>query len=277
MHARESKENAMLDDIRKTGDFANESSSIPVLLTFDDGPHAGAASANLTRKIAAVLKTNSIQNGILGVFFVQTHAKGEDGSEIRFGNPNGSAASKAAFDVGHLIEIHTGSDGDHVKHTVRVAQPAYNVGGSSAPDGQNALESDLIRAKARIKDKVGREPKYVRAVGLERNAAVDATYARVGLKHIGVNVDSKDGGSAAGSEPSQVKQTLKSGPHSVPHAIASGAAHLIVLFHDTNSETAANLADYIKVIADAALAAGKTAKFVTSRDAALQILNTTSV
>lgn len=267
----------MTEYSKRNAGVEDEFAAIEVLLTFDDGPHAGAASANLTRKISATMKTNPTQNGIIGVFFAQTHAKGSDGSQIRFGNPNGAAASKAAFDDGHLIEIHTGSDRDHVKHTIRVTQPAYNVGGTSAPDGQNALESDMIQAKARIKDKVGQEPRFVRAVGLDRNPTVNATYGRVSLKHIGVNVDSKDGGDDGGSEPSGVKATLKAGPHSVPHAISAGAPHLIVLFHDTNSETAANLTDYIKVIADAAQSAGKTAKFVTSRSDALAILNATNI
>lgn len=48
-----------------------ENSSIPVLLTFDDGPHAGGPASNLTRKIAATLKTNPFKNGIVAVFFLK--------------------------------------------------------------------------------------------------------------------------------------------------------------------------------------------------------------
>lgn len=256
-----------------------EVAAIPVLLTFDDGPHAGGTSSNLTRNIVATLKANAVQNGIVSVFFVQSHARENNGTgaEMRFGHPQGEAASLAAAADGHLIQIHTGSDIDHALHTSRVLAAPYNVTGSTAPDGQNALESDLIRAKLRIKDKTGAESKYVRAVELARNASVNATYGRQSLKHIGVNVDGKDGGSASGSTPDGVKSKLRNGPTSVKTAIQNGAVHLIVLFHDTNSETAAHLSDYLQVIKEECQSIGGPAAFVTSTATAQQILDSTIV
>ena len=118
---------------------------IPIVLTFDDGPHA---AADVIKRVS---------------------------------------------DLGHVIAIHTGSDDDHASHTKRVAASAYDVDGDKKPDGMNGLESDLIRAKAQIQKVLrGNAPSFVRAVGLARNEAVNSTYSRVGLKHIGVNVDSKD-------------------------------------------------------------------------------------
>ncbi len=72
-------EKAMTSSAETKDGVAREAASIPVLLTFDDGPHAGGGSGNLTRKVTAALKLNSTQNGIISVFFVQTHAQGSGG------------------------------------------------------------------------------------------------------------------------------------------------------------------------------------------------------
>jgi peptidoglycan/xylan/chitin deacetylase (PgdA/CDA1 family) len=242
---------------------------IPIVLTFDDGPHAaaGEGATNYTIDIATALKTRNI----VGAFFIQTNVS------HRCGCAAGKSVVRRVSEMGHVIAIHTGSDGDHVSHTRRVKEPAYDVDGDKKPDGMNGLESDLIRAKAEIQKLNGGDaPEFVRAVGLERNEAVNKTYSRVGLKHIGVNVDSKD------NEPPRptahvVKQTLQSGDHSIRHAIGDGATDLIVLFHDINGATAASIDAYIDTIGAAVKAEGRSPEFTTSKKAVLDIFLKTKV
>lgn len=242
---------------------------IPIVLTFDDGPHAaaGQGATNYTIDIATALKNRNI----VGAFFIQTNVS------HRCGCAAGKSVVKQVSDMGHVIAIHTGSDGDHVAHTKRVKEPAYDVDGDKKPDGLNGLESDLIRAKAQIQKVIGGDPpEFVRAVGLERNEAVNKTYSRVGLKHIGVNVDSKDN-EPPRPTPQVVEHTLDTGPNSVKHAIAAGATDLIVLFHDINATTAAHIGDYIDTISVAVKAEGRTAEFTTSKKAVLDIFLKTKV
>ena len=242
---------------------------IPIVLTFDDGPHAAAGKGvkNYTIDIATLLKSRNI----VGAFFIQTHVS------HRFGSAAGKDVIKRVSDLGHVIAIHTGSDDDHASHTKRVAAPAYDVDGDKKPDGMNGLESDLIRAKSQIQKLLGgNAPSFVRAVGLARNEAVNSTYSRVGLKHIGVNADSKD------NDPSRptsqvVMQTLDSGIHSVRAAIKAGAPHLIVLFHDINNTTAASIGTYIDTITAAVKASGRTPEFTASTKAVMDIFLATKV
>jgi peptidoglycan/xylan/chitin deacetylase (PgdA/CDA1 family) len=242
---------------------------IPIVLTFDDGPHAASGNGvkNYTIDIATLLKSRNI----VGAFFIQTHVS------HRFGSAAGKDVIKRVSDLGHVIAIHTGSDDDHASHTKRVAAPAYDVDGDKKPDGMNGLESDLIRAKSQIQKVLGgNAPSFVRAVGLARNEGVNSTYSRVGLKHIGVNVDSKD------NEPPRptsqvVMRTLESGRQSVGAAIKAGAPHLIVLFHDINNTTAASTGTYIDTITAAVKAAGRTPEFTGSTKAVMDIFLATKV
>jgi peptidoglycan/xylan/chitin deacetylase (PgdA/CDA1 family) len=241
---------------------------IPIVLTFDDGPHAaGQGAKNHTIDIARVLKSRNI----VGAFFIQTNVS------HRFGSRAGKKVVKDLSDLGHVVAIHTGSSDDHVFHTERVKEKAYDVDGDKKPDGMNGLESDLIRAKVEIQKEIGGDaPTFVRAVGLKRNEAVNNTYGRVKLKHIGVNVDSKDNEDSRTTSDA-VKQTLQSGDNSVKHAIDAGAAHLIVLFHDINSTTAANIGAYIDTIDAAVIAANRLPDFTASKKAVMDIFLATKV
>ena len=253
-----------------------EAADIEILLTFDDGPHAQPGNQNNTYQIVEALKSNSTTNNIVAAFFIQTHSKAG-----RLGESRGKEVIKLAYDAGCPIEIHTGSTADHAMHPERAATAAYDVTGDDKPDGQNGLESDLIRAKARINEVVGTVPKYVRAVGLNRGqfdcstATVDETYQRVSLKHIGVNVDSKDNAPGRPS-PDVVKQTLTTGDNSVANAIQAGKPHMIVLFHDVNGKAADNIDAYIATIAGVTGKSGRFPKFIKSRADALAILSSTT-
>ena len=256
------------DDPRDAGK-SQQKEPIPIVLTFDDGPHgaAGDGVKNYTIEIATLLKSRNI----VGAFFIQTHVS------HRFGSSAGKNVIKTVSGLGHVIAIHTGGGEDHALHTKRVATPAYDVDGDKKPDGLNGLESDLIRAKAQIQKVLGgNAPGFVRAVELARNEAVNHTYSRVGLKHIGVNVDSKD------NEPPRptsqvVMRTLESGRQSIGAAIKAGAPHLIVLFHDINNTTAVSIGTYIDTITAAAMAAGRAPAFTASTKAVMDVFLATKV
>lgn len=153
--------------------------AIVVVLTFDDGPHiAKITEGNRTDKVLNTLKKNSVQQETKAAFFVQTHVP------FRGGSAFGQQLMKRENDEGHIVEVHTGSTEDHTAHTDRVKLPPYDVTNDGVPDGETALDSDLIRAKARILATTGHAAKYVRAPYGRTNAAVKKAYAREGLRHI---------------------------------------------------------------------------------------------
>jgi len=117
--------------------------------------------SNLTRKVMRALNARNIH----AVFFIQTHSTAPKGIERTKNGTEGGAVVKELAESGHSIQIHTGSTDDHTLHTTRVKASADDANGDGkidALDGQNGLESDLIRAKARIKLITGKEPKWVR-------------------------------------------------------------------------------------------------------------------
>jgi peptidoglycan/xylan/chitin deacetylase (PgdA/CDA1 family) len=243
---------------------------IPIVLTFDDGPHAPENEAeNHTLRIAKALNARQIA----GAFFIQTHVK------FRFDCRVGRRTIKTLSDMGHVIGIHTGSDESHVPHIDRVKGPAYDVDGDKKADGQNALESDLIRAKAAIQKVLGGDPpEFVRSVGLKHDEPVDNTYKRVNLKHIGVNVDSDDNGDNPRPTSDVVLKTLESDPQEgIGHAIATKPPHLIVLFHDINDTTAKHIDEYIDKVAAAVKANDRAPEFTSSKNAVLEILRATKL
>jgi peptidoglycan/xylan/chitin deacetylase (PgdA/CDA1 family) len=199
---------------------------ITVRLTFDDGPTS--AAPHNTRKVLTTLANNVVQSNIPVTFFVQTHVP------IRGGHPEGIQTMEMALAAGHDIMIHTGSDEDHVDHRVRVGDLPY-------AGGANALESDLIRAKARISSLSGGSvPIYVRAPGGATNTAVLQTYASQNLTHKLWDLDSAD--SSGGATLGSVNLAVINGMHS---RLNQGDTDIVILFHDIKSVTADNLATYL--------------------------------
>jgi peptidoglycan/xylan/chitin deacetylase (PgdA/CDA1 family) len=216
-------------------------------LTFDDGPHE-----TLTPLVLSTLATNRIHPNLPAVFFVQTHAPGRGGSPI------GEQLIRGQALEGHDVEIHTGSDVDHASHIERARDDPYDVTGDGVPDGQNGLESDLIRAKAKLKALTGRTPLLVRPPQGNHNPAVLATYARVGLGIKLWNVDSKDTQSCSTFiclEEALIKAIQGSIDSQQP------PINLTILFHDTKSVTANNLEKLIKVTEDAVQHRGRNIKY----------------
>jgi peptidoglycan/xylan/chitin deacetylase (PgdA/CDA1 family) len=159
--------------------------TVKVVLTFDDGPHNSALGQNRSVRIATQL--NGL--GIAAAYFIQSAVP------YRMGSKSGVDAVKAingpVGSATHVIEIHTGSRDDHVKHWKR-----WKAG---------QLQTDLTAAKSDIQSACGRVPKSVRAVGLElcnpadtvavqnqTKAAILQTYQDVALRHIGINLNSFD-------------------------------------------------------------------------------------
>jgi len=241
--------------LTKEGDSAFERKikfivySIGIILTFDDGPHA-ATTNNYTQMVMDTLAVNSVENGIKAAFFVQTHVPYRGGSSV------GQQKITAMENEGHQVEIHTGSTEDHVYHTVRVTAAPYDVDGDGNPDGQNGLESDLIRAKKRINTLTGGTPAFVRPPGGAYNQAVLSTYQRVNLTIKMWDVDSTD--SSPGATVESIKNALRS---QITSKISAAGTKLIILFHDIKSITANNLDEFLQEIADSVEDAGYVVGF----------------
>jgi peptidoglycan/xylan/chitin deacetylase (PgdA/CDA1 family) len=225
---------------------------IKIALTFDDGP-TSAASNNNTLDVINTLENNAVQSPIDSTFFVQTHVSN------RGGHPGGISNMETALSKGHEIHIHTGSDIDHTRHTIRVSQPPYDANGDSivnSLDGDNALEGDLIRAKVRIDNlQGGSTPTMVRPPHGDWNQAVLSTYADQGLTMKLWDLDSKD--SLTGATTTTINTALSTGtPSAVAASVANGSLTIVVLFHDVKSVTADNLALYMQTIKNAVAASG---------------------
>lgn len=181
-------------------------------------------------------------------FFVQTHVGN------RGGDPGGIAAMEEALSGGrHDVMIHNGWDVDHgtlpledQEHTYRIGLPAYE-------GGANALESDLIRAKARIaslQGQGGANPEYVRAPFGKRDPATLLTYADYGLAHKHWHVDSGD---TATTNPAVISAVLEA---QILAQLAVGNRDIVVLFHDVHGHTASNIGTFVAEIQALVVAQG---------------------
>ncbi len=240
---------------------------LEVVLSFDDGPHVEplGIGRNHTEEVLATLKDNLLQKDIKAVFFVQTHAPGRGGTQI------GRDVIAEVARRGHVVGIHTGSARDHASHCMRAVARPYDANENAvleATDGANGLESDMVSAKSRIQKLTGNVPLYVRPTYGERNRTVRAVYRRQGLKMILWDIDGGDNAGAATVD--EVNQNIAEG---VRRCVASRKQGLIVLFHDINLLTAANLEEYIANICISARKLGKTVVFPTSAERVMQILD----
>jgi peptidoglycan/xylan/chitin deacetylase (PgdA/CDA1 family) len=234
---------------------------VKVYLSFDDGPHTAlpGTGANYTENIMMVLGRNSVQDDIKALFCVQTHV------DNRGGDPVGQRLISRLYEEGHIVAVHTGSDRDHVSHKLRVVGPAYDTNGDrvvDAIDGENALDSDMIRAISRIGTLTGGPPKYVRPTYGSHNAATRAVYSKNGLKMLMWDIDSEDSlrHYPAGA---QLANALR---NKVRRQVRKGKTEMLVLFHDIKTGTQAHLDDYLIAIFEGAQDAGKFAVFPTTTD-----------
>lgn len=229
-----------------------------IQLTFDDGPDATdpGVETNLSKLVVDTLGANPVKNGILATFFVQTHVP------FRGGAVTGQDRIAAEGAAGHHVEVHTGSTDEHVDHTVRVAEPPHDASGDGTvgpEDGENGLESDLIRAKERIRLLTGRMPLLVRPPYGALNPAVTDTYARQGLTLSLWDVDSGDTTACASATTNAcMSARLRA---EVQGKIDAGSTEIVLLFHDVKVMTAENVAVFLKVLEDAVQHRGRNARF----------------
>ena len=227
-------------------------SSVRILLTFDDGPHAGELGCNnRTEKVLNALRLK----GAKAAFFIQTNVP------YRLPSPNGSAIARRMHAEGHVLAIHTGSFVDHRCHKWRCTQPA-DISGAC-----NGLDADMLRAKAAIKQITGADPEFVRATYGYTDAACMKVYGQNKLKH--VYWDLACGDDCKGATGGLVRQRLIG----ESKRLAAGATDLIYLFHDINEVTAEHLAEFIDAIGDAVRSSGHAPVFAASRSQAELIMD----
>ena len=214
---------------------------------------------NYTENVLRTLEANSVQDRIKALFFVQTHVSYRGESDV------GRRLLARMGATGHLVGVHTGSTRDHVDHRRRVLAPPYDRnrdGLLDERDGANGLESDLLRAKARIRTLTGEDPTLVRPTYGATNSKVRAVYCRLGLRILLWHVDSRDAldhHRGARVIAANVRRQLR-------EQIRARRRVIIVLFHDINVATQAHLDDYLIAIYEAAEAEGKVATFPTTSD-----------
>jgi peptidoglycan/xylan/chitin deacetylase (PgdA/CDA1 family) len=230
--------------------------SVRILLTFDDGPHAGALNGdNRTEKVMAALRSKDIT----AVFFIQTHVP------YRLPSPNGYRIACRMHAEGHVLAIHTGSFADHRCHKWRCTQPP-DVAGTT-----NGLDSDMLRARAAIKAIVGIEPKFVRATFGYTNADCMQVYSRNKLKHVYWDIISGDDLKGASRTSVQTQLAIET------TRLASGACELIYLLHDINQVTSERLIDFIETIEASVHMTGHTPVFISDANEAEIIMERRSM
>lgn len=246
--------------------------SIPILLTFDAGPHNQPDGANRTAKVLSVLAEKSIT----GCFFVQTHAVAKTGEALRMNSANGFIQAKSAHEAGHVLGVLTGSTRDYESHVSR------SMSSSSLPsDGNNGLESDLHRAKESIESITGRPTIYVRAPGGSgsRSAKTEVAYRAKDLKYVSFNLDSFDDQFDTNTAPSieRQKSIVLSRFDEPLRKLLATTRFVVIRFRDISRVTAANLEQFLDKIQNTASAVGSDVKFVSTQNGALQILERMSI
>jgi peptidoglycan/xylan/chitin deacetylase (PgdA/CDA1 family) len=215
--------------------------SVRILLTFDDGPHAAVLGGeNRTEKVLDALRYNRAK----AAFFIQTHVP------YRLGSPIGAEIAARIHSDGHVLAIHTGSFVDHRCHKWRCTQPP-DVSGAS-----NGLDSDMIRAKAAIRQITGTDPKFVRATYGYTDANCMSVYATNDLKHVYWDVISGD------DFRDPTCATVRSHLQTETKRRATGAGDLIYLLHDIKQVTAEHLTQFIDTITESVRENGHMPIFV---------------
>ncbi len=227
------------------------------LLTFDDGPATWALfdERPSTVRVLETLAGNPVQPGIKAVFFVQTRAWNAGGSEA------GRALLQREHQEGHLLAVHTGTRGSHESHLHLTS---------------DALEQSLADAKADLVAITGQAPRLVRPPFWAYDDATLAAYERAGLDMLLTDLSARDGvvwgfnvslrkRSNLSGQLARVKQEAALGR--LP--ALDGAVPVVATFHDVNSHTARNLAEYLRILVEEAQAQGLSLApkpFYDSRD-----------
>lgn len=209
-----------------------------IVLTFDDGPET---TKGLTEQVHGVLQKRRIVAG----FFVQALVT----TPPRGGHDGGLQMIKALAET-HVIGIHTGSVKDHVPHTCRVLE--------NADDGlgENALESDIIKARKRL-ESLG-EIRYIRPPFGEGNAQTRAVYDKLDIRSVLWNIDPEDWKSGQTSDG--VKQKI-----ATDLSARSRGQPVVALFHDVQEVTAVGIDEFIDILDDEVRQLGYTPTHMRSK------------
>ena len=208
-----------------------QSAPVRFLLSFDDGP------APSTARVLDTLAANPVQPGIKAMFFVQTRVG--DGAQLM----------RRTHAEGHLLAVHTGTEQGHVSHMALSAEE---------------LERSLAQAKSDIAAQTGGAvPRFVRPPFWFYDESTLASYARVDLAMLLTDINARDG-TVLGinlvpgrrglirAQLERIKQEWQAG--ALP--ALDGATPVVATFHDVNSGTAGNLAEYLQLLVEEARAAG---------------------
>lgn len=207
------------------------------LLTFDDGP-SSVIDRNPTASILEQLADNPIQPHIKAIFFVQTRFWKNGGSEV------GQRLLRRIHDEGHVLALHSGTGRGHINHTLMPPEE---------------LEQSLRDGIDDIRAIVGEPARFVRPPFWAFNNATLATYERNSLHMLMYDIRVNDGKSGGinyawrlrlrvAAEMRRMRDRIQEGI--VP--VVGDAIPLIVVFHDTNHNTAENLQVFMRLMLEEA-------------------------
>jgi peptidoglycan-N-acetylglucosamine deacetylase len=213
------------------------------LLTFDDGP-SSVTDRNPTASILGQLAGNPIQPHIKAIFFVQTRFWKNGGSEV------GQTLLRRIHDEGHVLALHSGTGRGHINHTLMPPEE---------------LEQSLRDGIGDIRAVAGEPVRFVRPPFWAFNNATLATYERNSLHMLMYDIRVNDGKSGGinyawrlrlrvAAEMRRMRDRIQEGI--VP--VVDHAIPLIVVFHDTNRNTAENLQVFMRLMLEEAGKLGLT-------------------
>ena len=221
------------------------------LLTFDDGPATWSLfDKPSTVRVLETLAANPVQPGIKAIFFVQTRAWNAGGSDA------GRALLRREHEEGHLLAVHTGTRGSHESH-LHLAS--------------DTLEQSLADAKSDIAAIAGREPRLVRPPFWDYDEFTLAAYERARLDVLLTDLAARDGVVWGVNFSLRKRDNLRAQLARLGGdlPVLDGATPVVVTFHDVNSHTARNLAEYLEILVSEARALGialAAKPFYDSRD-----------
>jgi len=214
---------------------------IRFLLTFDDGPSSLSEENNTSLQILQQLDSNDVQPGVKALFFVQTRNPEGGGSEM------GGRILRLTHNTGHVLGLHSGTERGHVHHT---KMPPEELATSLRHGKQ-----DLSTISNDSGDMLVRPPAW------SYNEQTVALYAEHGFKMLLTDVNTRDGSpiNTLFGLRARIRKDLERARQAIAHnqlPERRGVIPIIVSFHDLKLFTAANLADYLKLLTDVAADAG---------------------
>ena len=227
--------------LRPTASPAPLAVKVRFLITFDDGPSI-RTDYNPTLAILEQLARNDVQNGIKGIFFVQTRNSNGGGTEA------GKDIMRFAYAQGHVLGLHSAEPAGHVKH-VRM--------------GSAQLNQSLSNGMDDIRQITGSNPEFVRPPGFLFDAETQELYRNLGVKMLLSDVNARDGVihvfNVSLRRRSHIRSELnrvyaEGGLRQLP--VVRGVVPVVVTFHDVNTYTAWHFTEYLHILMEQAVDVG---------------------